>query len=178
MSLSCTPKRTAKLPRRSSSNPKTRQQVRPLSDSLINKINKIAVTVEEAAIGSFKDRRSLDNSTSLRSRDLDNVLSLHRQSDARSGPTRSSVSGASYQTPGDRPTPLDTPIQASRTISPYGSSVTSAHPLTTVQENGLDGAPGNLFELFRMHGGEEYTVYTRDDGKRFYVDWEEQVSVT
>lgn len=56
--------------------------------------------------------------------------------------------------------------------------MTSAHPLTTVQENGPEGAAGNLFELFRMYDGEEYTVYTREDGKRFYVDWEEQVSVT
>ena len=31
------------------------------------------------------------------------------------------------------------------------------------------------FELFRTHDGEEYTVYMRDDGKRFYVDFEEQV---
>ena len=32
------------------------------------------------------------------------------------------------------------------------------------------------FELFRTYdGAEEYTVYMRDDGKRFYVDFEEQV---
>ena len=31
------------------------------------------------------------------------------------------------------------------------------------------------FELFRTYDGEEYTVYMRDDGKRFYVDFEEQV---
>ena len=34
---------------------------------------------------------------------------------------------------------------------------------------------GNMFELFRTHSGEEYTVYMREDGKRFYVDFEEQV---
>ena len=35
---------------------------------------------------------------------------------------------------------------------------------------------GNMFELFRTYDEEEeYTVYVREDGKRFYVDWEEQV---
>ena len=33
-----------------------------------------------------------------------------------------------------------------------------------------------MFELFRTYDGEEYTVYVREDGKRFYVDFEEQVS--
>jgi hypothetical protein len=42
--------------------------------------------------------------------------------------------------------------------------------LSVVSEKG-----GNIFELFRTHDGEEYTVYMRDDGKRFYVDFEEQV---
>ena len=32
-----------------------------------------------------------------------------------------------------------------------------------------------MFEIFRTLEGEEYTVYVREDGKRFYVDWEEQV---
>ena len=32
-----------------------------------------------------------------------------------------------------------------------------------------------MFELFRTYDGEEYTVYVREDGKRFYVDFEEQV---
>jgi len=37
---------------------------------------------------------------------------------------------------------------------------------------------GNMFELFRTYDEEEeYTVYVREDGKRFYVDWEEQVGV-
>lgn len=31
------------------------------------------------------------------------------------------------------------------------------------------------FELFRTYDGDEYTVFMRDDGKRFYVDFEEQV---
>ena len=35
---------------------------------------------------------------------------------------------------------------------------------------------GHMFELFRTYDGEEYTVYVREDGKRFYVDFEEQVS--
>lgn len=34
---------------------------------------------------------------------------------------------------------------------------------------------GNLFELFRTYEGMEYTVYVREDGKKFYVDFEEQV---
>lgn len=36
---------------------------------------------------------------------------------------------------------------------------------------------GNMFELFRTYDGEEYTVYVREDGKRFYVDFEEQVLI-
>ena len=37
---------------------------------------------------------------------------------------------------------------------------------------------GNMFELFRTYDEEEeYTVYVREDGKRFYVDWEEQVGM-
>lgn len=132
----------------------------------------LAIPSEEAALGSLTERRSLENSTTIRSRDLQNVLSLHRQSDA----AHSTTDGAS-QTP-DKPTPLGTPVQLSRTISPYNSSLTSAHHLPTVQESSGSGAEGagNMFELFRMHDGEEYTVYTREDGKRFYVDWEEQVS--
>jgi hypothetical protein len=31
-----------------------------------------------------------------------------------------------------------------------------------------------IFELFRTYDGVEYTVYMREDGKRFYVDFEEQ----
>ena len=37
---------------------------------------------------------------------------------------------------------------------------------------------GNMFEVFRTYDGEEYTVYVREDGKRFYVDFEEQVQCT
>jgi len=33
-----------------------------------------------------------------------------------------------------------------------------------------------MFTTFRKHTGEEYTVYSKD-GKRYYVDWETQVSV-
>lgn len=39
----------------------------------------------------------------------------------------------------------------------------------------LSEKTGNMFELFRTHDGEDYTVYVREDGKRFYVDFEEQV---
>ena len=34
---------------------------------------------------------------------------------------------------------------------------------------------GNMFELFQTSDGREFTVYVREDGKKFYVDWEEQV---
>ena len=34
---------------------------------------------------------------------------------------------------------------------------------------------GNMFELFQTGDGREFTVYVREDGKKFYVDWEEQV---
>ena len=34
----------------------------------------------------------------------------------------------------------------------------------------------NMFELFQLSDGREFTVYVREDGKRFYVDWEDQVS--
>ena len=33
-----------------------------------------------------------------------------------------------------------------------------------------------MFEIFRTYDDEEYTVYVREDGKRFYVDFEEQVN--
>lgn len=36
------------------------------------------------------------------------------------------------------------------------------------------GGSVSMFELFRTHKGEEFTVYVREDGKRFYVDFEEQ----
>ena len=36
------------------------------------------------------------------------------------------------------------------------------------------GGSTSMFELFQTHKGEEFTVYVRDDGKRFYVDIEEQ----
>ena len=41
---------------------------------------------------------------------------------------------------------------------------------------GSDDDQGNMFSTFRMRNGEEYTVYNKD-GKRYYVDWETQVSV-
>ena len=42
---------------------------------------------------------------------------------------------------------------------------------------GVDHPSGNMFELFQTSDGREFTVYVREDGKKFYVDWEEQVSV-
>ena len=39
-------------------------------------------------------------------------------------------------------------------------------------------AARTTFELFRTYDGEEYTVYMREDGKKFYVDFEEQVNYT
>ena len=32
-----------------------------------------------------------------------------------------------------------------------------------------------LFELFKTFDGQEYTVYLREDGRRFYIDWEDNV---
>ena len=44
------------------------------------------------------------------------------------------------------------------------------------QSEDLSGEGGRTtFELFKTYDGDEYTVYMRDDGKRFYVDFEEQV---
>ena len=39
----------------------------------------------------------------------------------------------------------------------------------------VDQPSGNMFELFKTSDGREFTVYIREDGKKFYVDWEEQV---
>ena len=39
----------------------------------------------------------------------------------------------------------------------------------------VDQPSGNMFELFQTSDGREFTVYVREDGKKFYVDWEEQV---
>lgn len=52
-----------------------------------------------------------------------------------------------------------------------GSNVgVAGEELSTLSEK-----TGNMFELFQTHNGEEYTVYVREDGKKFYVDFEEQV---
>ena len=44
----------------------------------------------------------------------------------------------------------------------------------TLESAGSDDDQDNMFSTFRMHNGEEYTVYNKD-GKRYYVDWETQV---
>ena len=50
---------------------------------------------------------------------------------------------------------------------------------TTGELSAISEISGSMFEMFRTYDGkEEYTVYVReDDGKKFYVDWEEQVSI-
>ena len=50
---------------------------------------------------------------------------------------------------------------------------------TTGELSAVSEISGSMFEMFRTYDGkEEYTVYVReDDGKKFYVDWEEQVSI-
>lgn len=50
------------------------------------------------------------------------------------------------------------------------ATYTKGEELSPASEKG-----GNMFELFRTYDGEEYTVYVREDGKKFYVDFEEQV---
>lgn len=44
------------------------------------------------------------------------------------------------------------------------------------QKEGVDGGAhsGNMFEIFEMDDGREFTVYVREDKKKFYVDWEQQ----
>ncbi len=47
--------------------------------------------------------------------------------------------------------------------------------LSPVSEKSVAAANvGSIFELFRTFEGEEFTVYVREDGKKFYVDFEEQ----
>ena len=53
------------------------------------------------------------------------------------------------------------------------ATMETMHGTTSGEAN--DKVQGNMFELFRTYDGEEYTVYIREDGKRFYVDFEEQV---
>ena len=48
--------------------------------------------------------------------------------------------------------------------------------ISTIESAGSDDDQGNMFSTFRMRNGEEYTVYNKD-GKRYYVDWETQVSI-
>ncbi len=56
--------------------------------------------------------------------------------------------------------------------STHGDRRVGVEEMSTVSEK---GGGSNMFELFRTNDGEEYTVYIREDGKRFYVDFEEQV---
>lgn len=63
--------------------------------------------------------------------------------------------------------------------SPHRSSIGQLHRRQSYDYGGHrsehEVLGGNMFELFRTYDGEEYTVYVREDGKRFYVDFEEQV---
>ena len=53
---------------------------------------------------------------------------------------------------------------------------THACIISSIESAGSDDDQGSMFSTFRMRNGEEYTVYNKD-GKRYYVDWETQVSV-
>ena len=75
--------------------------------------------------------------------------------------------------------PTSNPARSTR----FNRANHSSSTLETMPEATTDLSPssekgdgvGNMFELFRTFDGEEYTVYVREDGKKFYVDWEEQV---
>lgn len=49
----------------------------------------------------------------------------------------------------------------------------SSDPLSEQSRADISSTPE--FKIFRTHNNEEYTVYVREDGKMFYVDWEDQV---
>ena len=54
------------------------------------------------------------------------------------------------------------------------SDNSSLEPVPTPHGNGENNME---FKIFRTIDNEEYTVYVRDDGNIFYVDWEQQVGV-
>ena len=54
---------------------------------------------------------------------------------------------------------------------PRGSAAGGGGSIDVSSESGKE----MTFELFKTFDGQEYTVYVREDGKRFYVDWEDQV---
>ena len=49
----------------------------------------------------------------------------------------------------------------------------SPDPLSEQSRGDISSTPE--FKIFRTHNNEEYTVYVTEDGKMFYVDWEDQV---
>ena len=57
--------------------------------------------------------------------------------------------------------------QSDASCSPTGEDMASV--------SRANGHRRDMFEIFKTFEGEEYTVYVREDGKKFYVDWEEQV---
>ena len=54
------------------------------------------------------------------------------------------------------------------------SDNSSQEPVLTPHGNGENNME---FKIFRTIDNEEYTVYVRDDGNIFYVDWEQQVGM-
>jgi hypothetical protein len=56
-----------------------------------------------------------------------------------------------------------------RYVSPHNKSANGA------KERGA-AISDPQFKLFRTHSNQEYTVHIKEDGKMFYVDWEDQVS--
>ena len=62
--------------------------------------------------------------------------------------------------------------------SSYNTSQnTNAMSESNSHNNGSESQPldNQLFKIFRTASNEEYTVYDREDGHMFYVDWEQQV---
>lgn len=49
----------------------------------------------------------------------------------------------------------------------------SPDPLSEQSRTDVSSTPE--FKIFRTYNNEEYTVYVREDGNMFYVDWEDQV---
>ncbi len=56
--------------------------------------------------------------------------------------------------------------------TPYTATQAELSPIS--EKSVTAPSTGSMFELFHTFEGEEFTVYKREDGKKFYVDFEEQ----
>ena len=72
--------------------------------------------------------------------------------------------------------------QSYRSSSYNTSQNTNAMSESNSHNNGSESQhiplDNQLFKIFRTANNEEYTVYEREDGHMFYVDWEQQVIYT